>query len=52
MKHTFKILALLLLTPMTAWAGGIIAVPEPGVLPLLGIGIAVAVAVRFFRKKK
>ena len=51
MKHTFKILALLLLTPMTALAGLPVNVPEPGLLPLLGIGIAAAIAVKFFKKK-
>ena len=52
MKHTFKILALLLLTPMTALAGTPpVNVPEPGLLPLLGIGIAAVIAVKFFKKK-
>ena len=51
MKHIPLITLAALLVPISAHAG-IVSVPEPGVLPLLGIGIAVAVAVRFFRKKK
>ena len=50
MKHGFRIFSFLLFTPLSAWAGSVPA-PEPDVLPLLGIGLAVAVAVKLFRKK-
>ena len=49
MKHVIK--TLLLLTPMTTWAAGLTPVPEPEVLPLLGIGIVAAIALKFFKKK-
>ena len=50
MKHIPLITLAALLVPISAHAGDVL-VPEPGVLPLLGIGIAVAVAVKFFKKK-
>ena len=50
MKHTNLVILTALLAPFSVHAGDI-AVPEPGLLPLLGIGIAAAVAVKFFKKK-
>jgi hypothetical protein len=50
MKHSITTAVILLATPLPGWAA-IEAVPEPGILPLLGIGVAAAVAVKFFRKK-
>ena len=43
------ITALLLMLPAAAWA---VAIPEPGILPLLAAGGVVAVAVKFMRRKK
>ena len=51
MKYITTTAFMLLIMPLQAWAGSI-SVPEPGVLPLLGMGVAAAVAVKFFRKKK
>lgn len=50
MKHTNLVILTALLTPFSVHAGEM-AVPEPGLLPLLGIGIAAAVAVKSFKKK-
>lgn len=50
MKHIPLTTLAVLVAPFSAHAGEI-TVPEPGLLPLLGIGIAAAVAVKFFRKK-
>ena len=51
MKHIPLITLAALLVPISAHAGDPVSIPEPEVLPLLGIGIAVAVAVKFFKKK-
>jgi hypothetical protein len=51
MKHLPLITLAALLAPFSAHAG-MVPVPEPEVLSLLGIGIAAAFAVKFFRKKK
>jgi hypothetical protein len=45
------ITALLLIVPVSAYAG-VDVVPEPEVLPLLAAGVAVAVAVKFMKRKK
>ena len=50
MKHTNLFIPAALLAPFSAHAGTI-PIPEPGLLPLLGVGIAVAIAVKFFKKK-
>jgi len=50
MKQIFLILLAALPASFSAHAGSV-PVPEPDLLPLLGIGIAAAVAVRFFKKK-
>jgi hypothetical protein len=52
MKHLPLITLAALLAPFSAHAGSPMPVPEPEVLSLLGIGIAAAFAVKFFRKKK
>lgn len=50
MKHIPLITLAAMLVPISAHAG-FVTVPEPDLLPLLGIGIAAAVAVKFFKKK-
>ena len=50
MKHIPLIMLAALLAPISAHAGDV-SIPEPGLLPLLGIGIAAAIAVKFFKKK-
>ncbi len=50
MKHIHITMLAALLAPFSAHAGTAI-VPEPGILPLLGIGIAAAIAVKLFKKK-
>lgn len=51
MKYITTTAVMLIIMPLQAWAGTE-AIPEPGVLPLLGMGVAAAIAVKFFRKKK
>ena len=54
MKYEKLITALLLIAPVSVYAGAAPppSVPEPGVLPLLAAGVAVAVAVKFMKRKK
>jgi len=51
MKQTFLMTLVALLASIPAHAGSV-SVPEPDVLPLLGLGIAAAVAVKLMRRKK
>ena len=50
MKHVYKTLLLLLFMPVSAWAAAV-NVPEPEVLPLLGIGLVAAIAVKCYKNK-
>jgi hypothetical protein len=50
MKPVSLITLAALLAPLSAHAGAV-DVPEPGILPLLGVGIVVALAVKFLKKK-
>ena len=51
LRSTFALLLLSLL-PGMAIAGGLAALPEPGVLELIGIGAVVALAVAIRNRRK
>ena len=52
MKAEKLITALLLMLPGLSWGPPVVAVPEPGILPLLAAGGIVMVAAKFMRGKK